>query len=89
VLALTTMVAAFLLQSWHWPPLLVIATVLLMGAGFGAAMGAMIHYFKLQAFIVTLAGMFRARGLCYLISINSITIDEPLFVELSQSRLEF
>lgn len=89
VLALTTMVAAFLLQSWHWPPLLVIATVLLMGAGFGAAMGAMIHYFKLQAFIVTLAGMFLARGLCYLISINSITIDEPLFVELSQSRLEF
>jgi simple sugar transport system permease protein len=89
VLALTTMVAAFLLQNWHWPPLLVIATVLLMGAGFGAAMGAMIHYFKLQAFIVTLAGMFLARGLCYLISINSITIDEPLFVELSQSRLEF
>ncbi|MBW9334830.1 sugar ABC transporter permease YjfF [Herbaspirillum sp. RU 5E] len=88
VLALTTMVAAFLLQNWHWPPLLVIATVLLMGAGFGAAMGAMIHYFKLQAFIVTLAGMFLARGLCYLISINSITIDEPLFVELSQSRLE-
>lgn len=89
VLALTTMVAAFLLQNWHWPPLLVIATVLLMGAGFGAAMGAMIHYFKLQAFIVTLAGMFLARGLCYLISINSITIDEPLFVELSQTRLEF
>ncbi|MFX7849756.1 sugar ABC transporter permease YjfF, partial [Acinetobacter baumannii] len=48
VLALTTMVAAFLLQSWHWPPLLVIATVLLMGAGFGVAMVAMIHFFKLQ-----------------------------------------
>lgn len=88
VLALTTMVAAFLLQNWHWHPLLVIVTVLLMGAGFGAAMGAMIHYFKLQAFIVTLAGMFLARGLCYLISINSITIDEPLFTTLSQTRLE-
>ncbi|ALU88051.1 ABC-type sugar transport system, permease component protein [Herbaspirillum rubrisubalbicans M1] len=89
VLALTTMVAAFLLQSWHWPPLLVVAVVLLMGAGFGAVMGAMIHYFKLQAFIVTLAGMFLARGLCYLISINSITIDDPLFVAMSQTRLEF
>ncbi|KAF1036867.1 MAG: Inner membrane ABC transporter permease protein YjfF [Herbaspirillum frisingense] len=89
VLALTTMVSAWLLQSWHWHPLLVIATVLALGAAFGAAMGALIHYFKLQAFIVTLAGMFLARGLCYLISINSITIDEPLFTAMSQTRLEF
>ncbi|MCI1012781.1 sugar ABC transporter permease YjfF [Herbaspirillum sp. C7C2] len=89
VLALTTMVAAFLLQHWHWPPLLVMVTVLLMGAGFGAAMGAMIHYFRLQAFIVTLAGMFLARGLCYLISIDSITIDDPFFTAMSQTRIEF
>src|SRR3954469_25753492 len=45
VLALTTMVSATLLQSWHLPPLLVIAIVLVLGACFGAAMGAMIHYF--------------------------------------------
>jgi len=49
----------------------------------------LIHFFKLQPFIVTLAGMFLARGLCYLISINSITIDDPLFVAMSQTRLEF
>ena len=73
----------------HWPPLLVIATVLALGAVFGAGMGALIHYFKLQPFIVTLAGMFLARGLCYLISINSITIDDPLFVAMSQTQLQF
>ncbi|WP_394778076.1 galactofuranose ABC transporter, permease protein YjfF [Undibacterium sp.] len=89
VLALTTMVSAWLLHSAHWPPLAVIVTVLLMGSLFGAAMGALIHYFKLQAFIVTLSGMFLARGLCYLISINSITIDDPLYVTMSQTRLEF
>ena len=87
VLALTTMIAAWLLQHWHWPPLLVIATVLVIGALFGASMGALIHYFKLQPFIVTLSGMFLARGLCYLISINSITIDDPFFTAMSQSRL--
>ncbi|MYN45447.1 sugar ABC transporter permease YjfF [Pseudoduganella sp. FT93W] len=87
VLALTTMMAAWMVQVWHWPPLLAIAIVLLAGAGFGALMGAMIHYFKLQPFIVTLAGMFLARGLCYLISINSITIDQPLFVSMSQTQL--
>ncbi|MES2163596.1 MAG: galactofuranose ABC transporter, permease protein YjfF [Pseudomonadota bacterium] len=87
VLALTTMISAWLLQSWHLPPLLVIVIALTLGAGFGAAMGAMIHYFKLQPFIVTLAGMFLARGLCYLISINSITIDDPLYVAMSQTQL--
>ncbi|WP_209717277.1 galactofuranose ABC transporter, permease protein YjfF [Duganella sp. 1411] len=87
VLALTTMISAWLLQTWHVPPLLVIAISLVLGAGFGAAMGAIIHYFKLQPFIVTLAGMFLARGLCYLISINSITIDDPFFVAMSQTQV--
>ena len=89
VLALSTMIAAWLLNVEHWPPLLVIVTVLALGTVFGAGMGALIHYFKLQPFIVTLAGMFLARGLCYLISINSITIDDPLFVAMSQTQLQF
>lgn len=89
VLALATMISAWLLQVAHWPPVAVIAFVLLLGAGFGGAMGALIHYFKLQSFIVTLAGMFLARGLCYLISINSITIDNPLYLHMSQSQLPF
>lgn len=87
VLALATMISAWLLQVLHWPPLVVIATVLAMGALFGASMGALIHFFKLQPFIVTLAGMFLARGLCYLISINSITIEDPLYLAMSQSQL--
>ena len=87
VLALSTMIAAWLLQVAQWPPQLVMALVLAVGALFGAAQGAVIHLFKLQPFIVTLAGMFLARGLCYLISINSITIDDPLFVSLSQTQL--
>jgi simple sugar transport system permease protein len=87
VLALTTMICAWLLQVAHWPPAAVIAVVLVLGALFGAGMGAVIHFFKLQPFIVTLAGMFLARGLCYLISINSITIDQPFFVAMSQTQL--
>lgn len=87
VLALSTMVAAWLLQALHWPPALVIATVLVLGGLFGAGMGALIHYFKLQPFIVTLAGMFLARGLCYLVSIDSITIDDPFYVAVSQAQV--
>lgn len=87
VMALTTMLSAWLMHSWHWPAWAVIAFVLLFGSVFGAVMGGMIHYFKLQAFIVTLGGMFLARGLCYLISINSITIEYPLFLLMSRTQL--
>jgi simple sugar transport system permease protein len=87
VLALTTMISAWLLENAHWPPAAVIVLVLALGALFGAGMGAVIHFFKLQPFIVTLAGMFLARGLCYLISIDSITIDNPFFVAMSQTQI--
>lgn len=87
VLALTTMLCAWLLHKTHWPPAAVIALVLLFGAVFGASMGALIHFFKLQPFIVTLAGMFLARGLCYLISVDSIPIENPFFVAVSQTQL--
>jgi simple sugar transport system permease protein len=86
VLALATMLSAWLLNVAHWPPLLVITLVLALGALFGGAMGWLIHAFRLQPFIVTLAGMFLARGLCYLISISSITIDDPLYLTMSQTQ---
>jgi ribose/xylose/arabinose/galactoside ABC-type transport system permease subunit len=88
MLALSTMVMAWMLHKGY-PPALAIGCVLLLGAGFGAAMGLIIHVFKLQPFIVTLAGMFLARGLCYLISVESITIDQPFFVAVSQAQVPF
>lgn len=87
VIALTTMVSAYLVQVLQWNPVLVVGCVLLIGLALGAAMGALIHFFKLQPFIVTLAGMFFARGLCYLISINSMTITDPLYTTFAQSRI--
>lgn len=87
VLALTTMLCAWLLHKTHWPPVAVIGLVLVLGAAFGACMGALIHFFRLQPFIVTLAGMFLARGLCYLISVDSIPIENPFFVAVSQAQL--
>lgn len=86
MIALTTMVSASLVQA-GWPPALVIPLVLLMGSLFGWAMGAIIHYFKIQPFIVTLAGMFLARGLCYLISINTITIDNVFYTAMAQTKV--
>ena len=76
VIALTTMVSASLVEKHGWNPAAVIPLVLLMGTAFGGVMGVLIERFRLQPFIVTLAGMFLARGLCYLISIDSISITD-------------
>jgi len=87
VIALTTMVSASLVEKHGWSPAVVIPLVLLMGTAFGAFMGLLIERFRLQPFIVTLAGMFLARGLCYLISIDSISITNAFYSEVSQIRI--
>ena len=87
VLALTTMVSAELVEHRHWSAATAIPLVLAMGTLFGTFMGWLIQRFRLQPFIVTLAGMFLARGLCYLISIDSISITDPGYSAISQARL--
>ncbi|MEU4114212.1 galactofuranose ABC transporter, permease protein YjfF [Kitasatospora sp. NPDC028055] len=87
VVALSTMVSAWLVEQHGWPPLLVIPLVLLMGTAGGWVMGWVIHTFEIQPFIVTLAGMFLARGLCYTISIESISITDPSYTAMAQTRI--
>lgn len=87
IVALTTMVTAALVEHQHWSIWAVIPLVLVMGAAFGMLMGVLIHTFKLQPFIVTLGGMFLARGLCYVISIDSISITDASYTAISQYRI--
>lgn len=87
VLALSTMVLAALVERRHWSLWLAIPLVLGLGTLFGAGMGWLIQRFRLQPFIVTLAGMFLARGLCYLISIDSISITDEAYTALAQMRI--
>jgi ribose/xylose/arabinose/galactoside ABC-type transport system permease subunit len=88
VLALTSMLCAALTQQSHWPSYLVIPLVLAVGTLLGTGMGAVIHYFEIQPFIVTLAGMFLARGTCYLISINSISIQkDAILIPMAETRI--
>ena len=86
VVALSTMIAASLLQT-GWSPPAVIAVVLVVGSTLGLLVGLVIHYFDIQPFIATLAAMFLARGMCYVISTSSISIVDPFFVEMANARL--
>ncbi|KAA1395229.1 galactofuranose ABC transporter, permease protein YjfF [Aeromicrobium ginsengisoli] len=87
VVALSTMIAASTLRS-GWSAPLVIVTVLLTGSVLGLLMGLVIHYFEIQPFIVTLAGMFLARGLCYVISLESIPIKNGTFTSFASGTIE-
>ncbi|BCY12686.1 galactofuranose ABC transporter, permease protein YjfF [Actinoplanes sp. L3-i22] len=86
VISLTTTLTATLLQG-GWPPLLVLPLVLLIGALLGAGMGAVIHYFKVEPFIATLAGLFLARGLALFINQESIPIRDKIWTTLSDMRI--
>ncbi|MBN3813129.1 galactofuranose ABC transporter, permease protein YjfF [Paraburkholderia sp. Ac-20347] len=87
VVALTTILCAVGTEKLHWPVYVVVPLVLLCGALYGAAMGALIHFFRLQPFIITLAGMFLARGACFLITTESIQINDPGFHALSEFNI--
>ncbi len=87
VVALSTVLSASLVEKHGWNPILVIAVVLLTGTTLGTAMGVMIHFFDVQPFIATLAGMFLARGLCFVVSIDSISITDHFYVSLAQTPI--
>ena len=86
VVALTTMVTAASLKA-GLPAAAVVLLVLVVGAGLGLLMGLVIHHFEIQPFIVTLAGMFLARGLCFVLGVESISIKDPAFRALATSSI--
>ncbi|MFG1619569.1 galactofuranose ABC transporter, permease protein YjfF [Nonomuraea wenchangensis] len=88
VVALSTMIAASLMEGPGWPPYVVVPLVLLIGSGLGLVMGWIIQSFDIQPFIVTLAGMFLARGLCYTIGTDSIPIRDATFTAFAQTRID-
>lgn len=76
VVALSTVILATALQA-GWPMPLAVGAVLVVGPTLGLLMGLVIEYFDVQPFIATLAGMFLARGLCYVLSVDSLPIRDP------------
>lgn len=84
--AFVSMVTASLLQHGVNAYLVILMT-LVIGILFGAGQGYLIYRFQLHPWIVTLAGMFLARGLCYLINTESIEITDNTFIALSDFKI--
>jgi ribose/xylose/arabinose/galactoside ABC-type transport system permease subunit len=87
VIGFTTVFVALAIERWGMPPLVAFVAILALSAAFGAAMGAVIHVFDLPPFIVTLAGMFLARGASFLLSTESVPITAPVYSTVSDFAL--
>lgn len=88
MVAFVSMITGSLLQKGV-NPILVMIFVLFVGVVMGTTHGYLIQRFKLHPWIITLAGMFFARGASYLISIDSISIDNPIFANIASYRIRF
>ncbi|MFK0204811.1 galactofuranose ABC transporter, permease protein YjfF [Agrobacterium sp. NPDC090283] len=83
VIAFTSVFVAVMVGTYNVHPLLAFAIVLAISTLFGCLMGAMIRFLAIPPFVVTLAGMFLARGAAYLISTQSVPISHP-FIDAIQ-----
>jgi len=89
VIAFISVFCALMIQETGLHPLIIFGIALTLGAAFGATMGAIIHYLEIPPFIVTLAGMFLARGLSFVLSEASIPIDHEFYDFVSSIYYKF
>ncbi|MEY8354511.1 sugar ABC transporter permease YjfF [Lachnospiraceae bacterium 54-53] len=87
VVALTCMMLAWMMEIKEIGAVPALLTVLVMGLIFGLVQGFLIAYLKIQPFIVTLAGMFFARGMTAIISQEMISIKNELFLTWAKSKI--
>jgi simple sugar transport system permease protein len=74
VVGAVSIMTALLVETKGISPALAITGALLIGTGFGAAMGSLIHFYGLPPFLVTLAGMFLVRGAGFMMKLESMPI---------------
>ena len=85
--AMYCMMFAFLMEKKGVGAYTMIAIVLVTGLVFGLVQGVLVAYFRIQPFIVTLAGLFFARGMTAVISPQTINITNPQFMKLATYRI--
>ena len=88
VVAMDCMFLAVGMEHWGLKSPVLMLLVLLIGVVFGIVQGYCIAYLEIQPFIVTMAGMFFARGMTAVICTDQVSIvSDALFVKLSNMKL--
>lgn len=58
-----------------------------IGLAFGLVQGYLVAYLEIQPFIVTLAGMFFAKGMTTIVNTDPFNVANPAFVALKETRI--
>lgn len=86
VMAFTGILGAQLLAQGV-PAWLAVVTMLVGGSVIGLLIGLLVQHFSVQPFIASLAGLFLARGLAYVVSLSSIKVEDPAVLWLQTNRI--
>lgn len=87
VIGLVCMMLAWMMERKGIGAIPAIIIVLIVGVVFGFGQGILVAYLKIQPFIVTLAGMFFARGLTAVISSEMISIQNATFLAMANAKM--
>ena len=87
VTALVSMCCAVYLDFHNGNVFVAMLIALAIGLAFGVVQGFLIAYLDIQPFIVTLAGMFFARGMTTIVNTNPFNVENEAFVALKETRI--
>ena len=87
VVALVSMSCAVYLDFHNGSVLGAIGIALLIGLAFGLVQGFLVAYLDIQPFIVTLAGMFFARGMTTIVHTAPFNVENESFKALKDTRV--
>lgn len=87
VVAMTCMLLAWMMEKKGMGAIPALIIVLLIGVVFGFIQGWLIAYLKIQPFIITLAGMFFARGMTAIISTEMLSIKNEMFLSWANAKI--
>jgi len=70
------------------PLAIAIPAILFAGAMVGLLIGVLVQFFDVQPFIASLAGLFLARGLAFVVSLSSIKVEATEVLWLQSTRIQ-
>lgn len=86
-IAMGCMMLAWMMERGGIGAVPAVLIVLVTGIAFGLVQGFLVAYMDIQPFIVTLAGMFFARGMTAIISKDMISITNETFMAWAKAKL--
>ena len=88
LIAMDCMILAAGMERWGWSPLALVLLVLAIGIVFGLVQGLCIGYLEIQPFIVSMAGMFFARGMTAVICTDQVSVSNEAFRNVANIKIQ-